>query len=33
MRQVEQPRMKLGQVDIARIPLDLRSRDDVPQLL
>ena len=33
MRQVEQPQRQLGQVDITRIELDLRSRDDIPQLL
>jgi len=33
MRQVQHPQKQLGQVDIAGIQLDLKSRDDIPQLL
>lgn len=33
MRQIEQKQLKLGQVDIASIQFDPKSRDDIPQLL
>ncbi len=33
MRKVIQPQMNLGEEDIAKIKLDPRSRDDIPQLL
>lgn len=33
MREVEKPQRQLGQVDIAGIVLDPKSRDDIPQLL
>ncbi len=33
MRQVENPQIQLGELDIAAIPLDTRSRDDIPKLL
>ncbi len=33
MRHVRNPQMTLGEVGIADIPLDLRSRDDIPALL
>ena len=33
MRTVFHSQMKLGEEDIARIPLDPKSRDDIPQLL
>lgn len=33
MRQVENPQRQFGQVDIADIVLDSKSRDDIPQLL
>jgi hypothetical protein len=33
MRKVIEPQMKLGQVDIASIQFDPRSRDEIPQLL
>ena len=33
MRQVRNPQMTLGEVGIEDIPLDLRSRDDIPALL
>ena len=33
MRTVFDPQMKLGQVDVADIKLDPKSRDDIPQLL
>lgn len=33
MRKVIDPQMKLGEVDIASIELDLYSRDEIPQLL
>ena len=33
MRKVIEPQMKLGQVDIASIRFDPRSRDEIPQLL
>ncbi len=33
MRNVIDPQLKLGEEDIAAIALDLRSRDDIPQLL
>ena len=33
MRQVRNPQMKLGEVRIEDIELDLRSRDDIPALL
>ena len=33
MRKVIHPQLKLGEEDIAKIKLDPRSRDDIPQLL
>ena len=33
MRQVLNPQLKLGQVDIGSIEFDLQSRDDIPQIL
>ena len=33
MRLVQNPQKSFGQVDIDAIPLDLKSRDDIPQLL
>lgn len=33
MRKIIENQLKIGQVDIARIELDLRSRDEIPQLL
>ena len=33
MRQVQNPQMQLGELDIGAIPLDPRSRDDIPKLL
>lgn len=33
MRHVEPPNLQLGQIDIAKIVLDPRSRDDIPQIL
>jgi transposase, IS5 family len=33
MRKTIENQLKIGQVDIARIELDLRSRDEIPQLL
>ena len=33
MRQVQNPQMQLGELDIGAIPLDTRSRDDIPKLL
>ena len=33
MRQVQSKQLQLGEVDIASIQFDLRSRDDIPQLL
>ena len=33
MRTVKNPQMSLGQVDIADIEINLKSRDDIPQLL
>lgn len=33
MRQVQPKQLQLGEVDIAGIQFDLRSRDDIPQLL
>ena len=33
MRKVIEPQRKLGQVDIAEIEFDLRSRDEIPRLL
>jgi hypothetical protein len=33
MRKVIEPQIKLGQVDIASIQFDPRSRDEIPQLL
>ena len=33
MRQVQSKQLQLGEIDIASIQLDSRSRDDVPQIL
>ena len=33
MRKVKGSQMKLGEVDISKIKLDLRSRDEIPKLL
>ena len=33
MRKIIENQLKIGQVDIANIELDLRSRDEIPQLL
>lgn len=33
MRKVQNPQLELGELDIAAIPLDTRSRDDIPKLL
>ena len=33
MRIVQDPQLKIGQVDIATIKFDLKSRDDIPQIL
>ncbi len=33
MRKVIEKQLKLGQVDICNIQIDLRSRDEIPQLL
>jgi hypothetical protein len=33
MRRVENPQLKLGELPIANIKFDLKSRDDVPPLL
>ena len=33
MRSVIKPQLQLGEIDIANIRLDPRSRDDIPQLL
>ncbi len=33
MRQVQSKQLQLGEIDIASIQLDTRSRDDVPQIL
>ena len=33
MRKIIENQLKIGQVDIAHIELDLRSRDEIPQLL
>ena len=33
MRKIIENQLKIGQVDIAKIELDLRSRDEIPQLL
>ena len=33
MRTASQPQLKLGEIDIANIRFDPRSRDDIPQLL
>ena len=33
MRTVHEPQMKFGEVDIATIELDLKSRDDIPPIL
>ncbi len=33
MRQVQNPQLDLGELDIAAIELDTRSRDDIPKLL
>jgi len=33
MRQIIDPQLELGEQDISRIELDLRSRDDIPRLL
>ena len=33
MRQVQNPQKQLGELDIGAIPLDTRSRDDIPKLL
>lgn len=33
MRLVENPKMQLGQVDISKIKFDLKSRDELPQVL
>ncbi len=33
MRKVKESQMKLGEVNIANIKFDLRSRDEIPKLL
>jgi hypothetical protein len=33
MRRVKNPQFKLGEIPIADIKIDLKSRDDIPQLL
>jgi transposase, IS5 family len=33
MRKVEEKQMKLGEVDISKIEIDLKSRDEIPKLL
>ena len=33
MRTIRDPRMNFGEVDIAAIELDLKSRDDIPPIL
>ena len=33
MRRVENPQLKLGELPIGNIKIDLKSRDDIPQLL
>lgn len=33
MRQVKNPQLKLGELPIADIKIDLKSRDDIPPLL
>ena len=33
MRKIIENQLKIGQVDISKIELDLRSRDEIPQLL
>ncbi len=33
MRTVFPPQLQLGQIDIARIPIDITSRDDIPMIL
>ena len=33
MRKIIEKQLKFGQVDISSIELDLRSRDEIPQLL
>ena len=33
MRKVKEQQMKFGEVDIATIEFDLRSRDEIPKLL
>jgi len=33
MRTTTQPQLQLGEIDIANIKIDPRSRDDIPQLL
>ena len=33
MRTIRDPQMKFGEVDIAAIELDLKSRDDIPPIL
>ena len=33
MRKVTKPQIKFGEVDIAKIEFDLRSRDEIPKLL
>ena len=33
MRKVIEKQLKIGQVDICNIQIDLRSRDEIPQLL
>lgn len=33
MRVVQNPQMHIGEVDVSQIALDLKSRDDIPQIL
>ncbi len=33
MRVVQNPQMQIGEVDIAQIKFDPRSRDDIPKIL
>ena len=33
MRSISNPQLQLGELDIADIKIDMRSRDDIPQLL
>ena len=33
MRTIRDPQMKFGEVDVAAIELDLKSRDDIPPIL